>query len=555
MDIKATKLQNTQQTTSSTTVQTPTKTADGKSFIDEMISLPELDNKNTEVATKTATANNAKETTAQNKPELRDFEFVSTQENSFAKTLNNNAKSTHQLKQAEKELVNECVLMNEKTSKVKDSKSELKTAQASVSQKSDKEIETENNDKALVDYKQPDFNQNNNAQDFENRDKNNLPQISKNAEPDFTNKQIENTDKNIQNLTNFDKNDTKNEIFENNIKIADKLDPVQELKPIENLAQKDLSKGNLEKTSIINAPKDTKDSVLPIIFENNIKIADKLDPVQELKPIENLAQKDLSKGNLEKTSIINAPKDTKDSVLPISKADKAVMDVVDVDPAQAINNSKAKEMQNMEVIVIEPIKPVLEVSNSITNNNKTSDIVKFIDANLSTESSSKTTKTKSTSSSASAEKKAQKSIKMTEADANFFNNLVENNQQTADTKTVDSSNNMTLKDIEESHSAEVSKTLLNALKESRENNKAFRVDFDKDLSVILKVNKDGQISAEFLPGDKAVEQYLKANIPLLKQQFDDEGLSYENLSYRQHKKENEEEKRNNRGNKKENGYE
>ena len=42
MDIKATKLQNTQQTTSSTTVQTPTKTADGKSFIDEMISLPEL---------------------------------------------------------------------------------------------------------------------------------------------------------------------------------------------------------------------------------------------------------------------------------------------------------------------------------------------------------------------------------------------------------------------------------------------------------------------------------------------------------------------------------
>ena len=114
---------------------------------------------------------------------------------------------------------------------------------------------------------------------------------------------------------------------------------------------------------------------------------------------------------------------------------------------------------------------------------------------------------------------------------------------------------MTLKDIEESHSAEVSKTLLNALKESRENNKAFRVDFDKDLSVILKVNKDGQISAEFLPGDKAVEQYLKANIPLLKQQFDDEGLSYENLSYRQHKKENEEEKRNNRGNKEENGYE
>ncbi len=504
MDIKATKLQNTQQTTSSTTVQTPTKTADGKSFIDEMISLPELDNKSTEVAQKTATAN-TKETPAQNKSELRDFEFVSTQENSFTKTLNNNAKNTHQLKKAEKELVNECVLMNEKTSKVKESKNELKTAQASVSQKSDKEIEVENKDRALVDYKQPDFNQNR-EQNLENREEN-LSQFEKNAKTEISNKPVE-IDKKVSNLVEIDKNiknnveiDTKNEVFENVTKIADKFEPAKGLeKPIE----KEL---NLEKPAPI-------------------------------------------KGNSNITSL----KDTKEGLLPVSKSDKAIIDVVDTDSVQAIN-PKAKEMKDMEVIVIEPIKPVLEVSNSITNN-RTNDIVKFIDANLSTETTSKTTKAKSASASASAEKKAQKSIKMTEADANFFNNLIENNQQTTDSKTVNSSNNMTLKDIEETHSAEVSKTLLNALKESRENNKAFRVDFDKDLSVILKVNKDGKISAEFLPGDKAVEQYLKANIPLLKQQFDDEGLSYENLSYRQHKKEQEEEKRNNnRDNKKENGYE
>ena len=97
---------------------------------------------------------------------------------------------------------------------------------------------------------------------------------------------------------------------------------------------------------------------------------------------------------------------------------------------------------------------------------------------------------------------------------------------------------------------------MNALKESQENNKSFRVDFDKDLSVILRVNKDGKISAEFLPGDKVVEQYLKANIPLLQQQFKDEGLEYENLSYRQSKKDDEDkQKQNNRNNKKENGYE
>ncbi len=550
MDIKATKLQNTQQTTSSTTVQTPTKTADGKSFIDEMISLPELDNKSTEVAQKTATAN-TKETPAQNKSELRDFEFVSTQENSFTKTLNNNAKNTHQLKKAEKELVNECVLMNEKTSKVKESKNELKTAQASVSQKSDKEIEVENKDRALVDYKQPDFNQNR-EQNLENREEN-LSQFEKNAKTEISNKPVEIVEDTIQNIktsTVYDNTQKPAEIIEENIQNSktstvydnDKK-PVEIDKKVSNLVEIDKNIKN-------NVEIDTKNEV----FENVTKIADKFEPAKGLeKPIEkelNLEKPAPIKGNSNITSL----KDTKEGLLPVSKSDKAVIDVVDTDSVQAIN-PKAKEMKDMEVIVIEPIKPVLEVSNSITNN-RTNDIVKFIDANLSTETTSKTTKAKSASASASAEKKAQKSIKMTEADANFFNNLIENNQQTTDSKTVNSSNNMTLKDIEETHSAEVSKTLLNALKESRENNKAFRVDFDKDLSVILKVNKDGKISAEFLPGDKAVEQYLKANIPLLKQQFDDEGLSYENLSYRQHKKEQEEEKRNNnRDNKKENGYE
>ena len=76
------------------------------------------------------------------------------------------------------------------------------------------------------------------------------------------------------------------------------------------------------------------------------------------------------------------------------------------------------------------------------------------------------------------------------------------------------------------------------------------------ITLILRVNKNGQISAEFLPGDKAVEQYLKANLPLLQQQFKNEGLEYENLSYRQSKKDDEDkQKQQHRENKKENGYE
>lgn len=212
-----------------------------------------------------------------------------------------------------------------------------------------------------------------------------------------------------------------------------------------------------------------------------------------------------------------------------------------------------QQIKEMKVLTFEPIVDLLEINRGLTTN-KTNDIVSFIDANLSTNNSSRT-ETSSTSQTSSTQSSSEKiSIKMTESDAKFFNSLIENNEQVMQgVKVADAQQN--LNDIEQAKSVEVSKTLLNALKESQENNKSFRVDFDKDLSVILKVNKDGQISAEFLPGDKAVEQYLKTNMPLLKQRFNEEGLEYENLSYKQSKKEKEEEKRNSRGNNKENGYE
>ena len=133
----------------------------------------------------------------------------------------------------------------------------------------------------------------------------------------------------------------------------------------------------------------------------------------------------------------------------------------------------------MKVITFAPISPVQELKENLTTN-KTSDIVKFIDANLETASSKKTSKSNSSSAAKKAEEKA---IKMTEADAKFFQNLVENNSQVAqDAKATDMANQATLKDIEETHSAKVSKSLLNALKESQETNTSFRVDFDKNLS-------------------------------------------------------------------------
>ena len=76
------------------------------------------------------------------------------------------------------------------------------------------------------------------------------------------------------------------------------------------------------------------------------------------------------------------------------------------------------------------------------------------------------------------------------------------------------------------------------LADSLRTNQPFRIDFDKDVSVIIKVNKDGSLSANFIPGDKAVEQYLRNNISYLRQRFDEENLSYSELNYSNSREQN-----------------
>ena len=97
--------------------------------------------------------------------------------------------------------------------------------------------------------------------------------------------------------------------------------------------------------------------------------------------------------------------------------------------------------------------------------------------------------------------------------------------------------------------AKVSATLMNALHEGLKTNQPFRINFDKDISVIIKINKDGSIAANFIPGDKAVEEYLKMNISTLRQRFDEQELSYSDLSYSRSRRDQEQEnKRKNKEN-------
>ena len=77
----------------------------------------------------------------------------------------------------------------------------------------------------------------------------------------------------------------------------------------------------------------------------------------------------------------------------------------------------------------------------------------------------------------------------------------------------------------------ISNRLLELIKKAMNENKPLRLDFDNNISVIIKISKEGKISADFIPGDKAVENYLRNNIPLLKQQFENKNIEYDDLTH------------------------
>jgi len=112
-------------------------------------------------------------------------------------------------------------------------------------------------------------------------------------------------------------------------------------------------------------------------------------------------------------------------------------------------------------------------------------------------------------------------------------------------------NNLNLHKISETEqvykSSAVSRTLMNMLSDSMNNNKPVRIDFGNDISAVIKVDKEGRIAAEFIPSDKAAEEFLKNNISYLRETFEREDIAYNTLNYRQQKRQNRNDKRENRG--------
>ena len=82
-------------------------------------------------------------------------------------------------------------------------------------------------------------------------------------------------------------------------------------------------------------------------------------------------------------------------------------------------------------------------------------------------------------------------------------------------------------------SAAVTNQVINLLEQAQNTQKPVRISFDNDISVVLKIDKKGKLSAEFIPGSVEAERYLAANVSSLKQKFDEQNLPYTSLSYRQ----------------------
>ena len=138
-------------------------------------------------------------------------------------------------------------------------------------------------------------------------------------------------------------------------------------------------------------------------------------------------------------------------------------------------------------------------------------------------------------------------INMSDSDANFFANLVQNTDMSMKSISAQISDAMVNDSAGVQKNVQVSSKKKKKLSDSMRTNQPFRIDFDKDVSVIIKVNKDGSLAANFIPGDKAVEQYLRNNISSLRQRFDEQELPYSQLSYSNHRQQ-QERRRNNKEN-------
>lgn len=82
----------------------------------------------------------------------------------------------------------------------------------------------------------------------------------------------------------------------------------------------------------------------------------------------------------------------------------------------------------------------------------------------------------------------------------------------------------------------ISKGLSDLIEYAYRSQKPVRLDFDNNSSIILKINNEGKLSAEFMSSNKAMEHILKNSLPHLRNRLDSEGIPYKEIIYKERNK-------------------
>lgn len=143
------------------------------------------------------------------------------------------------------------------------------------------------------------------------------------------------------------------------------------------------------------------------------------------------------------------------------------------------------------------------------------------------------------------------SLMMSKDDALFFINLTQDGQFSVENAQSGEFKNLVQIQVAQTSvsqkTVEVTNQLTALIEKAQKTQKPVRISFDNDVSVVLKIDKHGKVSAEFIPGSLEVENYLKNNIASLRQKFDEQNLPYNDLFYRQNGKQNRNKDKNNKG--------
>ena len=229
-------------------------------------------------------------------------------------------------------------------------------------------------------------------------------------------------------------------------------------------------------------------------------------------------KEEMDKVSSEKTEDVKAEKETDDKVNEVAQKSEKNNASVNYDEQSAQVDSENAKFATLAM---------MDMNNQLSN-----DIQKMVNTNQ-VNPLSQVSGAKGLSGAISLDFSPASSISMTQADAEFFVNLTQQNDVSAQNVVAQAQNLLNNgADVSQvKQSSQISQTLLNALMSAKENNQPLRIDFDQNISVILRVGKDGALAANFIPGDKAVEQYLRNNIEVLKATFKEQDLPYSDLSY------------------------